>query len=361
MQPDRWRIVVRLIDQIQGTAGRLILAVAPQPLDVVLYEVPVLARTQPPHNPLRGFVQEAVALLREPTAADIASFLHLPQVVVDLVLGNLQQVGSVSSDAVGRWTVPDGAPEFRAGGEDPSIWRRTRHLLCLWPEREIMLPVQPRLRLRDLVELGVHPLQGDVRNWYSRFAALAEAEAERRGLPTTVKLLPLSDTPAITSPGPDKAGVPADAPVSAENVLVSQCRLDVIALCWATRRLGVWEVSSRLWCRPTPPEDSDGEPFAPGEPFVGLSLPEHFLGGESHLDGLGALFDPRPDAWRTLLENPDEGGRLHRDLQSDDPTVIVAESADRPESQRWFGLATTLASEARLICGQPSSPQVEQE
>jgi len=359
MRNDRWRIVVRLLDQVQGTGVRLVLAVAPQPLDVVLYELPVLARTQPPHNPLRGFVQEAVALLGEPTAADVAGFLRLPQVVVDLVLGNLQQIGGLSTDTVGRWTIPKGAPYFRAGAEDPPLWRRTRHLLCFWPEQEIMLPVLPRLRLRDLVELGVHRVGDDVRGWYSRFAALAEAESERRGLPATLKLLPLFDDPEVT-PRPDQARMPADAPVSAEEVLVSRCQLDVIALCWTTRRCGVWELSSRLWCRPTPPEDSDGEPFAPGEPFVGLSLPELLLGGESCLDGLGTLFDPRPEAWRTLLENPDERGRLHRDLQSDNPTVIVVESDEGSESQRWIGLATTLASEARLICGQPSSPQFAQ-
>lgn len=350
MRRDRWRIVVRLLDQVQGTVGRLVLAVAPRPLDVVLYEVPVLARTQPAHNPLRGFVQDAVALLGEPTASDIAGLLHLPQVVVDLVLGNLQQMGSLSVDSVGRWTVPKGAPVFRAGRDEPPIWRRERHLLCYWFEEEVMLPVLPRLRLRDLVELGVHKFQGDVRGWYTRFAALSGAESERRGLPATVNLLPLSATPAMSAPSPDQAGMVADSPVPVEEVLVSRCKLDVIALSWATPRDGVWELSSRLWCRPTPPDDSDGEPFAPGEPFVGLSLPEYLLGGQRRLDGLATLFDPKPNVWGTLLLEPDAAVRFRRDLESNRRSLIVAGFPDNSDDGQWLGLPTVLAPEARLIC-----------
>src|SRR5713101_5806095 len=102
MRQERWRIVERLLDQVEGTTGRLVMAVAPDPLDVVLYETPVLARTQPPQNPLRAFVQEAVSLLGQPTAAEIAALLHLPAVVVELVLGNLHQVGGAASDVAGR-------------------------------------------------------------------------------------------------------------------------------------------------------------------------------------------------------------------------------------------------------------------
>jgi len=277
MRQDRWRIVERLLVQLQATAGRLVLAVAPRPLEVVLYEVPVLARTQPPHNPLRGFVQEAIALLVEPTATDIAGFLRLPLVVVELVLGNLQQVGSLFCDSVGRLHVPKGAPNFSEGRDDPAIWRRTRHLLCYWPERETMLPVLPRLRLRDLVELGVHPLQGEVRDYYTQASAWSAAEGERRGLPSTIKLLPLTDIAGVASAGLARPAMHADSPVPSEDFLVSRCQLDVIALSWATPRRGGWELTSRLWCRPTPSEDSDGEPFAPGEPFVGLSLPGYLL------------------------------------------------------------------------------------
>lgn len=350
MRQDRWRIVLRLLDQVQGTSGLLVMALAPRPLDVVLYEVPVLARTQPPRNPLRGFVQDAVALLGEPTASDIAGLLHLPQLVVDLVLGNLQQMGSLSVDSVGRWTVPKGAPVFRAGREAPPIWRRERHLLCYWFEEKVMLPVLPRLRLRDLVELGVHQFQGDVQEWYTRFAALSGAEAERRGLPAKVKLLPLSATPSVPAHGSVQAGIVADSPVPVEEVLVSRCKLDVIALSWATLRDGVWELSSRLWCRPTPPDDSDGEPFAPGEPFVGLSLPEYLLGGQRRLDRLAKLFDPKPDAWETLLSDQDAAVRCRREFDSNRRSLIVAGLPDNSDDGQWLGLPTVLAPEARLIC-----------
>lgn len=350
MRQDRWRIVERLLDQIQGTAGRLVLAVAPQPLDIVLYEMPVLARRQPPQNPLRGFIQDAVSLLGEPTAAEIASLFHLPSTVVELVLGNLQQIGSVTSDVAGRWSVPKGAPIFKSGGGDPPIWRRTRHLLCYWPERDVMLPVLPRLRLRDLVELGVHTLQSEVKDWYARCVAWSGAEGTRRGLPDTIRLLPLAD---FTSAEKGTSGVPAvlaDAPISGEEVLVSRCQLDVIALTWASPRCGVWEVVSRIWSRPTPSDESDGEPFSPSEPVLGLSLPEHLLGGGNRLNELGTLFDPQTDLWRSLLKEQDEQFRPHRDLDGDSPSVIVMHSDKAEEKLRWRGLATHLAPEARLLC-----------
>jgi|GEM_PF-1989328 len=350
MRQERWRIVERLLDQVQGPAGRLVLAVAPQPLDVVLYEMPVFARTQPLHNPLRGFIQEAVSLLGEPTASDIAKLLHLPPVVVELVLGNLQQIGSVTSDVAGRWSVPQGAPVFRASGEDPPIWRRTRQLLCYWPERNVMLPVLPRLRLLDLVKLGVHRLQGEVTDWYVRCAAWSRDEGTRRGLPATVQLLPLSQlSPAEMGASVAPAAV-ADSPISSEDVLVSRCQLDVIVLTWASQRCGVWEVASRIWSRPTPPDDSDGELFSPGEPVVGLSLPEHLLRGENRLDELGKLFDPQPERWRSLLSEQNKQFKLYRELDGDGPSVIVTKSDDSQQKVRWLGLFTHFAPDARLLC-----------
>src|SRR5260370_36277288 len=71
MQRERWKIVDRLLEQVEGTTGRLVMAVAADPLDVVLYETPVLGRSQSPQNPLRGFVQEAVLLLEQPTASEL--------------------------------------------------------------------------------------------------------------------------------------------------------------------------------------------------------------------------------------------------------------------------------------------------
>jgi len=348
MQQERWKIVERLVKQVEGTTGRLVMAVAPEPLDVVLYETPVLARSQPPQNPLRGFVQEAVSLLEQPTAAEIAALLHLPTAIVELVLGNLQQVGGAASDTAGRWFVPDGAPQFGTGDSEPMIWRRTRRLLCYWPQRQVLLPVLPRMRLRDLVELGVHKLQGEVADWYGRIASWSDAEASKRGRPDTVRILPLHI--AETTSGSELSATLAapDAPVPVEEVLVTRCRLEVIALTWASLRSGVWEVVSRLWSRPTPSNDSEGISFAPGEPCIGLSLPERLLGCSS-LDDLGNLFDPRPEAWRKLVDDQDELSRLRRDLEGDFPAVIVAEQADAGK-RRWKGVFTPIAQEARLLC-----------
>jgi len=348
MQQERWKIVERLLKQVEGTTGRLVMAVAPEPLDVVLYETPVLARSQPPQNPLRGFVQEAVSLLEQPTAAEIAALLHLPTAIVELVLGNLQQVGGAASDTAGRWFVPDGAPQFGTGDSEPMIWRRTRRLLCYWPQRQVLLPVLPRMRLRDLVELGVHKLQGEVAEWYCQFASWTSAEGLKRGRSEAVRVLPLRATSVPLTGELSAASALPDAPVSEEEVLVSRCQLDVISLTWSSYRSGIWEVTSRLWSRPTPTKDAEGEPFAPGEPCIGLSLPERLLGCSS-LDDLGNLFDPRPEAWRKLVDDQDELSRLRRDLEGDFPAVIVAEQADAGK-RRWKGVFTPIAQEARLLC-----------
>lgn len=346
MRRERWKIVERLLEQVEGTAGRLVMAVAPDPLDVVLYEAPVLGRSQSPQNPLRGFVQEAVLLLEQPTAGEIAALLHLPSAVVELVLGNLQQVGGAVSDTAGRWTVRDESPRFGTGGSDPPIWRRTRRLLCYWPELQVLLPVLPRMRLRDLVELGVHKLQGEVAEWYDRIASWTAIEGLKRGRTDSICILPLAANSVML---PGELSPRQVEPLSVKEVLVNRCQLDVIALAWASYRSGVWEVSSRLWSRPTPTQDAAGEPFAPGEPMVGLSLPERLLGG-SALGDLGKLFDPSPEAWRKLLDEQDGLSRLRRDLEGDFPAVIVAEQADPAEKRRWQGVYTQISREARLLC-----------
>jgi len=348
MRRERWKIAERLLEQVEGTTGRLVMAVAPEPLEVVLYETPVLDSSQSPQNPLRGFVQEAVLLLEQPTAADIATLLHLPSTVVELVLGNLQQLGGAVSDKIGRWSVPNEAPKFRTGGNDPPIWRRKRRLLCYWPEHEVILPVLPRMRLRDLVELGVHKLQGEVAEWYGRIASWTDAEGLKRGRSAALRVLPLR---VSLMPKGELSSALAlqDTHVSEEEILVSRCRLDVIALTWASYRSGIWEITSRLWSRPTPTQEGAGEPFAPGEPMLGLSLPERLLGG-SPLDDLGNLFDPRPEVWRKLLDDQDGLSRLHRDLEGDFPAVIVAEQPDITEKRPWQGLFTSISRDARLLC-----------
>jgi hypothetical protein len=348
MRRERWRVVERLLDQVEGTTGRLVMAVAPEPLDVVLYETPVLVGSQPPHNPLRGFIQEGISLLEQPTSAEIADLLHLPNGVVELVLGNLRQIGGAVCDVAGRWGIPEGAPIFRAGGGDPAIWRRARRLLCYWPQRQVLLPVLPRLRLRDLVELGVHNLQGDVAEWYAQFQSWPIREGLRRGLPDSIRILPLVSSSAAGD-GTNPAPAP-DAPVSREEILVSKCQLDVIALTWCSRRSGVWELVSRMWSRPTTAQESEGEPFSPGECLVGLTLPENLLGEGASLDALGQLFDSRPELWRNLLEEQEGLPSIRRDLENDGHALLLSTQQLPDERRRWRGLYTSLAREARLLC-----------
>ena len=355
-----WQIVERLLEQIEGTTGRLVMAVAPEPLDdVVLYEAPVRLRSQPPQNPLRGFIQEAVLLLDQPMARDIAALLYLPLTVVELVLGNLQQMEGANCDTAGRWSVPDGAPKFGTGGSDPPIGPRTRKLLCYWPKHQVLLPVLPRMRLRDMVELKVHNLQGDFAEWYRQIVSWSKAEGLKRGRSETLCLFPLRG--ASVPPTSESSATTAmpDTPVSEEEILVTRCRLDVIALTWSSRNAGVWEVHSRWWSRPTPSDASGGEPFAPGEPLVGLSLLEKLLSGNKTLDALGTLFNSKSEAWRNLLDDQEGRSAIRRDLEGDSPALLVADQPEVGEKSHWRGIATRLGPEVRLLCWMhppPSSP-----
>ncbi|WP_228498879.1 hypothetical protein [Thermogemmata fonticola] len=213
------------------------------------------------------------------------------------------------------------------------------------------------MRLRDLVELDIHKLQGELAERYQEIASWSEVEGLKRGCPATVRILPLRDEQPPPANNTTKSSTSPDAPVAKEEVLVTRCRLDVIALVWASLRSGVWEITSRLWSRPVPPENSDGVPFAPGEPFPGLALLEQLLVGgskkpsvsELKLDDLAKLFSPNPEAWRALLDEQDLASQLRRDLDGESPALLVAEQSQAAESRRWIGLPTRLSQQARLI------------
>lgn len=143
----------------------------------------------------------------------------------------------------------------------------------------------------------------------------------------------------------------SDESVSLEDVLVSRRHLDVVALTWCAFRSGVWEVVSRLWSRPTPAQGDEGIPFAPGEPLLGLSLPEQLLGDGSSLDDLGNLIDLHSESWRTLLSEQEDLERVRRTLDENIPALMVEDHTDGGQrSARWLGLKTRLAREARLLC-----------
>ncbi|MCS7020426.1 MAG: hypothetical protein NZU63_01205 [Gemmataceae bacterium] len=331
------------------------MAIVPKPLEVVLYEAPVWSKGQPPRNPLRGFIQQAVTLLEQPTATAIAQFLRLPVGVVELVLGNLQQVGGVTCDPAGRWSVPPGAPRFESSHDQPAMQRRTRRLLCYWPEADMLLPVLPRLRLRDLVELGVHKLHDELVDYYKRIASWSEAEGIRRGKSATVQLLPLTDA---YKPIDGSAGYSASDYVTIDDVFVSRCQLDVIAICWATYSLGVWEIGCRLWSRPTSTTEGRGTPFAPGEYFrYGMPLVEKLLGDDILLTHLGKLFDPHSEDWRELLDQQKTPPGLQRLLSTKAQALIVLDQVDAEHGSQWLDLDTPFARNARLLCFREYSVQ----
>jgi hypothetical protein len=348
MTDQRWKIVRSLLGQTWTPEQKLILAVAPPPIGVVLFESPVLLRSHPPQNPVRGFVQEAVSLLEAPSPSEVAELLGLQTGVVEMVLGNLRQLGGAICDDAGRWSIPPGAPQFRTGRSDPPMERRTRRLMCYWPERQRMLPLLPRMRLRDLVKLDVHPLRDDLRGLYQTMQSWSEDEGVRRGRPEWLRLLSLGEASLLPVSQPARANA-ADSPVASEDILVCRCTFDVVGLTWAVLRDGVWELQSRLWSRPTRKGDDEGEPFASAEPWNGLSLPEQLLGGEGRLDHLATLFDPNPEVWRELIEDSLGGMRIRRELNGSLPAVLIIESGSPETEFRWRGLHTRLGPDARLL------------
>lgn len=354
MHSERWKITERLLAHASSTTGRMVMAIAPAAIDVILYEAPVLASASPSRNPLRGFIQEAISLLDRPTAADIGKLLLLPTATVELVLGNLRLMGGAVSDAAGRWWVPEGAPRFGIDGECPGVWRRTRKLLCYWPKRQILLPVLPRLRLRDLVALEVHKLQGEAAEGYNEIASWPDAEASRRGRGEFTRILPLSQMVSATEAGSHSPASP-DAPVTEKDILVNRCTLEVIALSSVALRSGVWEMTSRLWSRPQPATPDEATPFAPGEPMPGLSLPESLLSNSAWLGDLGDLFSDDSNAWRGLLLDQSDHHNVYRDLQGDGPALLFGASTSETDRGRWKGLQTRIAPEARLLCFCPPS------
>jgi hypothetical protein len=343
MRKRPWRVVERMAGDSRGIPGQLVLLCWPGPLDVVLYEAPVVLRTHPPRNALRGFFQEAVRLLGGPSAEDLSRLLGLPPRVTDLVLGDLNRLGAVAVNAAGQWSVPPGAPHFTADGDGPEIEQHARQLLCYWEGGDVLLPVLPRMRLRDLVHLQVHRIEGRLSDWYRRMAGWEGPEAARHGKPAGLTLLPPE---AAVNAGPDGAG---SHPAPGTGILAAECKLDVIGLTWAGRREGVWELHTRLWSRPAPAEEGHGgEPYAPGEPVGGLTVLDRLLGGNA-LGRLGSLFDFDRERWKELLSD-DSDLRHVRRSDGGHPTLLVTSSSPEGDAREWRFLNTRLGDHAFLVC-----------
>jgi hypothetical protein len=337
MNQRQWKDLLTILKQGDTRPGRVVLAVVRSRLDVVLFELPVLDGTPPPHNPLCGFVQDAVRVLTRPTSREIADLLRLPSEVVRSVLGTLRQAGGARCDAAGRWHVPAGATAFGTDENSPPAPRRVRRLLCYWPGGGVVLPARPRLRTRDLMELDAHADQSELKGWYAGCVEWQATERQARGT-TAIRLLPLADQ----APADDEA----DGPVTPDEVLTLRCQLEVIAIAWAARRGCVWEVTSRLWCRPV----ADGSPagsLSAGEEFTGLTVLERLMGPEVRLDALGTLFDDHPERWRALFLHPEKTHRLRRRLDADAPAFLTTDAGDR----RWGWVASILSDHTFLLVG----------
>ena len=358
MSKGRWDVVKELLKNWREPGARMVLAVAPEPLVVALYETMVLAENRPQLAPLRGFVQESIRLLGAPTAAEIARLLHLPLTVAEVALGNLARLGGVAFDPAGRCVIPAGAPDFTTQRPDTGIWIRRKETLYYWPKHGAFLPLIPQMRPSDFVKLNVHNMRGKFTDWYVRCAALEGAEKSAAGLPDSVELLPLeASLPVFGDKSPR-------APVSPDEIKVTMCEFDVIALTWASPRDGGWELTSRFWCRPASAA-IDGAEFTPGPLVGGMRLPSYLAGGRGRLNQLAELFDPHSESWRKLLGGKDE--QVQPTLEGRHPSLLTPDKADnRPSAKpatrragsknrkwRWETLDSTLGEEVRLLCAHP--------
>jgi hypothetical protein len=108
----------------------------------------------------------------------------------------------------------------------------------------------------------------------------------------------------------------------------------------------VWEVTSRLWCRPV----ADGSPagtFSSGEEFTGLAVLEKLMGPDVRVDRLGDLFDDHAERWRSLVLHSQQAQRLVRRLTADAPTFLTTDAGDR----RWGRVATVLSGHTYFLVG----------
>jgi hypothetical protein len=342
-QEKRLRTLQGIIRSARATPGRLFLCCVREGLEATLFDAPVMVRSRSPLDELRGFVQRAITVLREPSAGALAELLRLPTRVVAMVLQDLETTGGASADAAGRWCVPDGVT---AGAvSDEAVEHRRRRLLCYWPTAGVLLPVLPSLlRQRDLVRLGAHRLEGEVQDTYELIRSWTGAEAARRGKPDWLTLLP--------APRATPTPVGTASPLSAESVLVTRCQLDVVALSWAECVGGIWELRSRLWARPAMPgKEKDTGRFAPGEPFEGLAVLEQLLEcdvpeARDTLARLALIFDPTREDWRGLLVG---GSGVQRQFSGAEGALFVqvAEGEREPD---WLFLQTKLGGHLTFLC-----------
>ena len=374
MSDDRWKFAESIVSAFCRDIQGLFFVIYPQPIEVILFESPVMVESRPPLFRIMRLVYEAVRVLNDPSIEQLARFLRLPPLAVELILGRMRRIRLVEVDAAGRWSL---AGRWSHGTEE-FVWRRRCHrLVCYWPKEQLLLPVESRVRLRDLVYLETHRMGADLQEVYQRLVRQSHenpfvlADGER------LWLLPVQDmhdvpdhsdsfSPALRdfsetsflSPsfGPSQ-GSQSLAPASS-GVLTAQAKLDVMLVSWVVREGGLWVLRWRVWSRLLAPDELRSQAsFAPGPVGEGLRIPVK-LAGQS-LNDLRLFFDPDSDRWRSLIA-PSEGCAfgVRRTLHREAKTLLEITFSSSEADKEFALIPSSQGPRLRFLARYPSASGV---
>ena len=144
-----------------SATGTPVLAFQRRGVEVVLFDTPAEVRGRPPADEVSEFTRRAVGVLAPTRPEDVANLLGLPRLAIAAVLKRLARYRMVEVGPDGRWRLPAGGASVEVSAEATShLATLTRRLLCVWPretngtEDDLLLPIRPRERRRDLAELA---------------------------------------------------------------------------------------------------------------------------------------------------------------------------------------------------------------
>jgi hypothetical protein len=376
MNHDRWKFAESIISAFCRDIQGLFFVMYPQPIEVILFESPVMIESRPPLFRVMRLVYEAVRLLNDPSIEQLSRFLRLPPLAVKLILGRMRRIRLVEVDAAGRWSLAD----LWSRGTEEFVWRRTCHrLVCYWPKEQLLLPVEPRVRLRDLVYLETHRMGADLQDVYQSLVRQSHenpfvlADGERLWLLPVQDVHDVAEHSHSSSPPPrdfsetsfpsssfgQSQGSQSLAPASS-GVLTAQAKLDVMLVSWVVRQGGLWVLKWRIWSRLLAPDEVRSQAsFAPGPVCEGLRIPVK-LAGRS-LDELRLFFDPGSDRWRSLIALS-EGGSLgiRRTLHPEAKTLLEITSSSSETDKEFLLIPSSQGPMLRFLARHPSALGVEE-
>ncbi|MDW8077754.1 MAG: hypothetical protein RMJ16_02590 [Thermoguttaceae bacterium] len=361
---DRWKFAAKIIRSLCHGQRGVFLLVYPEPIEVLFLEAPALVETSNRQNRVLQFLYRILELRSGTSVEDLAEGLALPVVAVQACLSRMRLLGLVSQDAAGRWQV---CGTWSPSLETMQVARLSRVLLCYWLEKQKLLPAEPRLRLRDLISLEIHAMQQDLRPVYDKLVEMTTKAPIELSDGSRVRLLTPSgrrDT-ALADVSGSANSVQAHFPFETnpeapgilkpyQEVLVTRCQIDVLAVSWLTGKQGSWYFQSRLWSRPVGHTEISRMPFAPGSVIEGVRLLEEVAG--TSLAPLREFFYPGADSWQSLVDRQScpELKDLRRTLHPEAPALLEVTLSSEARLE-YFLLPTTISPSVRLVGWNPGA------